>query len=78
MKSRLNLGSKARNIRNKRRKAVSRIRLKKSHKFSNGEAEVLRAYKDEPLVLSERDSRFFISVMENPPTPSAALLSIFE
>jgi hypothetical protein len=78
MKSRLNLGSKARNLRNKRRKAVSRIRFKKSHKLSNSKAEVLRACKDEPLVLSERDSRFFISVMENPPAPSAALLSIFE
>jgi hypothetical protein len=78
MKSRLILGSKARNLRNKRRKAVSLIRFKKYHKLANGKAEVLKAYKDETLVLSERDSRFFISVMENPPAPSAALLSIFE
>lgn len=78
MKSRLFLGSKARNLRNKRRKAISLIRLNKYHKLSNGKAEVLKAYKDEPLVLSERDSRFFISVMENPPAPSEALLSIFE
>lgn len=30
------------------------------------------------LQLSERDSEFFISVMENPPEPSEGLLSLFD
>ena len=78
MKYKLSLGNKERSFRNKRRTSVSRVRFKKAHKLSNGKAEVLEAYKDEPIVLSERDSKFFISVMENTPAPSAALLSIFE
>jgi hypothetical protein len=35
------------------------------------------AYNNEPLVLSERDSMFFLSVMENPPEPNQALISLF-
>jgi hypothetical protein len=30
------------------------------------------------LVLSERDSKYFISVMENPPEPSEGLISLFD
>ncbi len=38
----------------------------------------INCYPNEPLVLSERDSEFFTSVLENPPEPSQALLSVFE
>lgn len=42
---------------------------------ANDEAEV--PYRNEPLVLSERDSKSFLEIMENPPQPSKALISLF-
>ena len=42
---------------------------------ANGGAEM--PYRNEPLVLSERDSKSFLEVMENPPQPSKALISLF-
>ncbi|WP_460206390.1 type II toxin -antitoxin system TacA 1-like antitoxin [Scytonema sp. NUACC21] len=35
-------------------------------------------YKNNTLVLSERDSMRFLEIMNNPPEPSDALLSIFK
>lgn len=42
---------------------------------ANGGAEM--PYRNEPLVLSERDSKSFLEIMENPPQPSKALISLF-
>ena len=42
---------------------------------ANGGAEM--PYRNEPLVLSERDSKSFLEVMQNPPQPSKALISLF-
>ncbi len=36
------------------------------------------AYNNEPLILSERDSLYFLSVMLEPPAPSEGLLSLFK
>ncbi|WP_201789150.1 hypothetical protein [Scytonema hofmannii] len=35
-------------------------------------------YKNDTLILSERDSRFLLEIINNPPEPSDALLSIFQ
>ncbi|NEP02161.1 MAG: hypothetical protein F6K58_26600 [Symploca sp. SIO2E9] len=43
----------------------------------NGE-DVVDSYNNDELILSERDSRFLLSVMENPPEPSSGLLAVFE
>ena len=72
------LKRKEKSITNKRSKKAYRTSLKRRRKTINSKTSVPVSYKDESLVLSERDSRFFISVMENPPAPSEALLSIFE
>jgi len=72
------LQRKEKSITNKRRNKAYRTSLKRRRKTVNSKTSVPVSYKDESLVLSERDSRFFISVMENPPAPSEALLSIFE
>ncbi len=47
-------------------------------KASTPDRMAVDSYANEPLVLSERDSEFFLSVMENPPEPSEGLLSVFE
>lgn len=72
------LQRKEKSIANKQRKKAYRTSLKRRHKTVTSKTSVPLSYDDESLVLSERDSRFFISVMENPPAPSEALLSIFE
>lgn len=72
------LQRKEKGIPNKRRKKAFRTSLTRKHKTLNSKMNVPVTYEDATLALSERDSRFFISVMENPPAPSEALLSIFE
>lgn len=72
------LQRKEKSIPNKRRKKAFRTSLKRRHKTLNYKRNVPVTYEDEFLLLSDRDSRFFISVMENLPAPSEALLSIFE
>jgi hypothetical protein len=73
------LQRKEKNIPNKRRKKAFRTSLTRRRKTLIFKRKVPVSYEEyESLVLSERDSRFFISVMENPPAPSEALLSIFE
>ncbi|MCL1471631.1 hypothetical protein [Argonema antarcticum] len=72
------LQTKEKGIPNKRKKKAFCTSLKRRHKTLNYKRNVPVTYEDESLALSERDSRFFISVMENLPAPSEALLSIFE
>lgn len=71
------LQRKEKNIPSKRKKKAFSTSLTRRRKASNSKRNVPASYEDESLVLSERDSRFFISVMENPPEPSESLLSIF-
>lgn len=43
---------------------------------SKKETETL--LKVDELTLSERDSRFLLSILENPPEPSSGLISVFD
>ncbi|MBD2541404.1 hypothetical protein [Coleofasciculus sp. FACHB-SPT36] len=52
--------------------------FRKYFETSTSNREVASSYNNEVLVLSERDSEFFLAVMENPPEPSEGLLSVFE
>ena len=48
------------------------------HKLSINNTEVeIKVWVDN-LTLSERDSRFLLSILENPPEPSSGLLSVFD
>ncbi|MFB2768513.1 hypothetical protein ACE1AT_04370 [Pelatocladus sp. BLCC-F211] len=46
-------------------------------KVANSPIEV-HQFSDNKLLLSKRDSKYFISVMKNPPEPSEGLLSLFD
>lgn len=45
--------------------------------MEKSESEINNYREDNKLVLSERDSELFISVMQNPPEPSEGLRSLF-
>jgi uncharacterized protein (DUF1778 family) len=49
-----------------------------TRKKQSSSEEVAQPYRNDPWILSRRDSEIILDAIENPPAPSKALLSVFE